>query len=75
MGREHKPLVMASEDDLKEWWETAERAFALRRAGKKVPVTDFMSVEYEPLECLCGTPYYSQGDDYMCPKCREALDA
>ena len=71
---ETTPTITKDSEEFREWWATAERAQAMKNQGKKVPLKDLFGSEHDPLECECGKPFYSD-DDYMCPACREALDA
>lgn len=71
---ETTPAITVDSDEFKEWWATAERAQAMKNHGKRVPLKELFGPEHDPVECECGRPFYSD-DDYLCPTCREALDA
>ena len=81
VGRQHarwavgpeEPLTStATQDQMDDWWQMAERAHAAR--GIATGIQDLMSSRFDPVECECGKPYYNS-EDYMCPACREAMDA
>lgn len=67
------PLVPATEDDMKAWYEMANIMKMAKEAN--IPVHLGMIEELpDPSVCECGELFYVS-DDYMCHHCREALDA
>lgn len=71
-GRLLTPVNQDS-DVFRDWVETANRLKMLKESGRPVNLGTLEEMG-DPSICECGRAFYLI-DDYMCSKCREALDA